>query len=69
LVVLGKTRHQKRSKKVKRESLGEGESGAGCWHLGLQTMTSDQMKKIIPNTQKTPDEKVGVVGLLNVERT
>jgi len=25
-------------------------------------MTSDQMKKIIPNMQKTPDEKVGVVG-------
>ena len=41
-------------KNVKRESLGEGESGAGCWRLGLQTMISDQMKKIIQNTQKTP---------------
>lgn len=41
-------------KKVKRESLGEGESGAGCWCLRLQTMINDQMKKIIQNMQKTP---------------
>ena len=54
LVVLGKTWHQKRRKKVKGESLGKGESGAGCWDLGLQTKISDQMKKIIQNTLKAP---------------
>ena len=51
LVVLGKTRNQKRRKKVKRESLGEGGNRAGCW------LISDQMKKIILNIH---NEKIRV---------
>jgi len=58
LALLGQTLHQKRRKKVKRD---EGESGAGCWRLGLQLLRISTLmcKEVEKRTRTTWYESYG----------